>query len=85
VRERRVRFTVTAQRHIDRERRWWLENRDHREIFAAELEETVKLLALLPGLALCTRTPGLPTCGDSTFGSSLATSTTFDDERSLSD
>lgn len=49
MRERPVRFTVTAQRHIDRERRWWLENRDHREIFAAELEEAVKLLALLPG------------------------------------
>jgi plasmid stabilization system protein ParE len=48
VKERRARFTATAQQHINRERRWWFEDRDHREIFAAELEEAVKLAALLP-------------------------------------
>jgi plasmid stabilization system protein ParE len=49
LRERRVRFTATAQGHIDRERHWWLEHRDHRDIFAAELEDGVKILTLLPG------------------------------------
>ncbi len=33
-----------------RERQWWLENRDYREIFAAELEGMVRLLALMPGV-----------------------------------
>lgn len=49
MRERRVRFTATAQGHIDRERQWWREHRDHREIFAAELEEAVQILTVLPG------------------------------------
>lgn len=47
--ERRVRFTATAQDHVARERRWWLENRDYRELFALELEDAVRMVALLPG------------------------------------
>ena len=47
--ERRVRFTVTASRHVDRERAWWIENRDYREIFTTELEAATKVLAVLPG------------------------------------
>jgi plasmid stabilization system protein ParE len=48
--DRRVRFTATASEHVDRERAWWLENRDHRELFAAELEAAVTLLSVLPGV-----------------------------------
>ena len=46
---RRVRFTETAASHIDRERAWWLDNRDHQDLFATELENAVDVLALLPG------------------------------------
>ena len=49
MKSRRVRFTETASNHVDRERTWWLENRDHQELFAAELEKAVEMLALLPG------------------------------------
>lgn len=49
MKPRRVRFTKTASSHIDRERRWWLENRDHQALFATELEKAVQILALLPG------------------------------------
>ena len=47
--ERRVRFTETASQHVKRERTWWLENRDHQELFAIELENAVRILAVLPG------------------------------------
>lgn len=47
--ERRVRFTATARRHVDRERTWWLENRDYQALFATELEAALRILALLPG------------------------------------
>lgn len=47
--ERRVRFTATASRHVDRERAWWLENRDYRELFTIELEAATQVLAVLPG------------------------------------
>lgn len=50
MRERRVRFTATARAHIGRERQWWLEHRDYPEIFAAALEDAVKILAVLPGV-----------------------------------
>ena len=49
MKERRVRFTATAQRHIQREKSWWFENRTHTEILAAEIEEVLRILALLPG------------------------------------
>ncbi len=49
MKPRRVRFTATAQEHVRREKTWWLENRTHTEIFAAEIEEALKILALLPG------------------------------------
>jgi plasmid stabilization system protein ParE len=57
LRPRRVRFTDTASSHVDRERAWWVENRDHQEIFAAELEGAIEILALLPGVG----TPYTPT------------------------
>ena len=46
---RRVRLTATAQAHVKREKTWWLEHRSHTEIFATELEETLTILAVLPG------------------------------------
>ena len=46
---RRVRFTATAREHVEREHAWWLENRDHRELFATELEAAIQLMAVLPG------------------------------------
>jgi hypothetical protein len=49
VKTRRVRFTATAQRHVRREKQWWLENRDHVEIFAIEMREALRIVKLLPG------------------------------------
>jgi plasmid stabilization system protein ParE len=49
LKPRRVRFTETASNHVDRERTWWFENRDHQELFAAELDKAIEILALLPG------------------------------------
>ena len=49
MKRRRVRFTATAQLHVRREKRWWLENRDYTEIFASELEATLEIIARLPG------------------------------------
>jgi hypothetical protein len=46
---RRVRFTATAQRHVEQERTWWLKNRDYRDLFATELEAATQLMAVLPG------------------------------------
>jgi hypothetical protein len=44
-----VRFTATARRHVQRERQWWLENRAHIDVFVGELEQALRVLALLPG------------------------------------
>ena len=49
MKERRVRFTATARKHVDCEHAWWLEHREHRELFAAELEAAIQLIAILPG------------------------------------
>jgi hypothetical protein len=49
LKQRRVRFAATAQRHVRREKAWWLENRAHIEVFATEFEEALRILALLPG------------------------------------
>jgi hypothetical protein len=46
---RRVQFTATAQDHVRREKAWWLENRIHQDVFVAEFEEALRILALLPG------------------------------------
>ena len=42
---RRVRFTATAQRHVGREKAWWIENRIHQNVFVVEFEEALKVLA----------------------------------------
>ncbi len=49
MKQRRVRFTATAQAHIRREKAWWIENRVHTEILEAEVEEALRVLAFLPG------------------------------------
>jgi plasmid stabilization system protein ParE len=49
VKHRRIRFTRTAQAHIEHERAWWLANRDHVEVFAEEFEEALRVLSVLPG------------------------------------
>ncbi len=46
--ERRVRFTATAEQHVEHERVWWLTNRDHQALFATELQSATRILAILP-------------------------------------
>jgi hypothetical protein len=49
LKHRHVRFTTTAQGHVVREKAWWLENRDHVNVFAEELEQALQIIAFLPG------------------------------------
>ena len=49
MKNRRIRFTATAQGHVRRETAWWLANRDHSDVFAEELEQALKIVAMLPG------------------------------------
>lgn len=60
MRPRRVRFTATAQRHIGREKTWWLENRLHIDAFATEVEDAVRMLSLLPGAGTPYTAAGVP-------------------------
>ena len=60
MKERRVRFTATARKHVDRERTWWLENRDYKELFANELESAVRVLSILPGAGSPYTRAGIP-------------------------
>jgi len=46
---RRIRITETAASHIERERAWWIEYRDHHDLFVTEFESAVEILSLLPG------------------------------------
>ncbi len=62
MKERVVQFTETAAQHVQGEREWWQANRDHQELFAAELESALRTLAIVPGAGtLYTRSgpPGL--------------------------
>lgn len=49
MKNRRIRFTATAQEHVRREKAWWLANRDNTDLFAEELEQALKIVATLPG------------------------------------
>jgi plasmid stabilization system protein ParE len=49
LKQRRVRFTRTAQTQLEQARAWWFANRDHVETFAEEFDEALRVLALLPG------------------------------------
>jgi hypothetical protein len=50
LKQRRVRFTFIAQQHVEHEKAWWLENRDHIDALAEELEQALKIVATLPGV-----------------------------------
>lgn len=47
---RRVRFTAAAHRHFTSKRLWWIKNRDYSELFATELERSLRILSILPGV-----------------------------------
>jgi hypothetical protein len=49
LKHRGVQFTSTAQKQVEQEKAWWLENRDYPELFAQELEQALKIVAVLPG------------------------------------
>lgn len=49
MKPRRIRFTTTALQHVRREKSWWVKNRTHTEIFVTEFEDTLRVLARLPG------------------------------------
>jgi len=49
LKNRRVRFTATAQEHVRRQKAWWLANRDHPDVFTEELEQALQIIAALPG------------------------------------
>ncbi len=57
---RRILFTATAQRHVTREKTWWLENRTHVDLFAAEFEDVLRVLELLPGSGTPYPQAGIP-------------------------
>jgi len=58
--ERRVRFTETADAHVQREHAWWRENRDYPDVFPAEMALGVQLLAVLPGTGSKYTQGGIP-------------------------
>jgi hypothetical protein len=60
LKPRRVWFTETANHHVDRERAWWLANRDHQDLFATELERAIEILTLLPGAGTPYARPEVP-------------------------
>jgi plasmid stabilization system protein ParE len=49
LKQRHGSFTRTAELHVANEKEWWLENRDHTKVFAEELEQALKVIAILPG------------------------------------
>ena len=60
MKRRRVRFTATAQRHVRRERQWWLENRQATDVLAEELDAALRVAALLPGAGSVYDKAGVP-------------------------
>jgi hypothetical protein len=60
LKHRRVRYTQTAQEHVWREERWWLENRDHPEVFGDEFGRALGILAALPGAGTPYPASGVP-------------------------
>lgn len=60
MKQRRVRFTATAREHVRRQKAWWLHNRRDTEVFTAEFEEALKILALLPGAGTSYRHANVP-------------------------
>jgi plasmid stabilization system protein ParE len=60
LKPRRVRFTHAAQGQIERENAWWSENREHADVFADEVEQALRVLALLPGAGTLYAHPSTP-------------------------
>ncbi|MDN5849666.1 MAG: hypothetical protein L0H63_08485 [Nitrococcus sp.] len=60
MKRRRVLFTTTAKRHVQREQKWWAADRDHTEIFAAELESAIRIVSILPGAGALYPDAGIP-------------------------
>ena len=58
--ERRVRFTETAEEHVEREHAWWREHRDYQEMFRAELDLAIQVVAVLPGTGSEYARAGIP-------------------------
>lgn len=59
---RRIRFTATAQQNVNREKAWWIQNRDSKHVFAEEVEHALGILEILPASGsryALSRTPGL--------------------------
>jgi plasmid stabilization system protein ParE len=48
--QRRVRFTATAQGHVQLFKRWWQENSARPEILHQDLDKAIKTLAVAPGI-----------------------------------
>jgi hypothetical protein len=76
MKEWRIRLTATAAQQVERERAWWINNRDHQELFAAELESAIKILAILPGVGSPYLRTTLPDLRRLTYARLRATSTT---------
>lgn len=82
MKHRRVSFTATAQRHVDREKAWWLENREHQEVFTEELEQALRIISLLPAAGtVYTASPSPPVRRVYLRRVDLHLYYTFDDER----
>jgi plasmid stabilization system protein ParE len=60
VKRRHVRFTQRAERQADRERVWWIENRDHPDVFVSELADAIRILELMPGIGAAHVEAGVP-------------------------
>ena len=60
MKERRVQFTRTAAQQGKDELEWWLANRDYQELFAKELENALRILAVLPGAGTLYTQSGAP-------------------------
>lgn len=60
MKRRRVQFTATARRHVLHEREWWVQNREHADLFTSNIERTIDLIAVLPGASSAySRVPGV--------------------------
>jgi hypothetical protein len=49
LKHRIVHFTATAHEQVRRQKAWWLANRDHVEVLGDQLEQALKIIAVLPG------------------------------------
>lgn len=47
---RKVRFTATAQKHVQLLEHWWLENSVRPEILRQDLSEAIDALSVVPGI-----------------------------------